>query len=206
MAITPAVPSLSGEVGHLSQRLRTLELHPPGTGPTGPPGPQGPSGATGATGAQGPKGDTGATGPAGATGATGPQGATGAPGPQGPVGPASLRVSTLAYWHPGPYIPAGAWSFTTPFKADVLIVLSLTFWANAGGFAGYEPKIDGVGSGLYCDQYFNNTAMHMTVVTAFNRTALAAGTHSISYAVTSGSPQADANDRAHWALTLIEVP
>jgi hypothetical protein len=206
LAITPAVPSLSGEVGHLSQRLRTLELHPPGTGPTGPPGPQGPSGATGATGAQGPKGDTGATGPAGATGATGPQGATGATGPQGPVGPASLRVQVDQIWHSGPFTPAGAWSFSAPFKSKVLVALSMTFYANSLALTGWQPKVDGVGYSPYCDLYFNATSYHQTAFTAFTIASCAAGTHSISYASISGSPLSDSMDRAHWALTFVEIP
>lgn len=97
MAITPEVPSLSGEVRNLGQRLRTLELHPPGTGPTGPQGPQGIPGPTGPTGPQGAQGPTGATGPAGATGATGTQGPKGDTGAQGPAGPSGVAVVGQGY-------------------------------------------------------------------------------------------------------------
>lgn len=204
MAITPEVPSLSGEVRDLGQRLRTLELHPPGTGPVGPQGPQGVAGPTGPQGPQGAQGATGATGPTGPQGATGPQGPQGI---QGPVGPASLRVQVDQVWHSGPHTPAGAWSFTAPFKSKVLVVLSMTFYSTAtGSFAGYQPKVDGVGYAPYCDMYFNPASTHLTAVTAFTIASCAAGTHSISYGIISGNPASDAQDRAHWALTFVEIP
>jgi len=206
LAITPETPSLSGDIKGLSGRIRSLELHPPGSGPPGPTGPQGP---TGATGAQGPPGPQGATGATGATGSQGPAGATGAQGPKGDTGatgPASLRVYTLTLWHDGASNYGGSRTFSTPFKCDLLCVLSMSFWANAAGMAGYIPKIDGVSASTYCDHYFNNTGVHTTVVTTFSVRGVAAGTHTITYVTASGNPAADSGDRAHWAWTMVEVP
>ena len=202
MAITPAVPSLSGEVGNLSQRLRTLELHPPGTGPTGPPGPQGQTGATGATGAQGPAGATGATGP---TGNTGPQGSVGPAGPQGATGAQGVgpRVYLDSLWHQGPYAP-GSWGFTAPFKCDLNAVVSLTMFSGATGLHGWVPIVDGVDYN-YADMYWNTTSMHLTVVTVLTIRNLAAGAHTISYRQ-FGSAIADSGDRARWSFTMVEVP
>jgi hypothetical protein len=66
--------------------------------------------------------------------------------------------------------------------------------------------VDGVGVGVYCDQYFNQTSVHMTVATAFTIRNLAAGSHAITYTTAGGSPASDGNDRAHWHLTMVEVP
>lgn len=222
--ITPEIPSLTGEIASLSSRLRTQELRATGggepgpQGPKGDPGPTGPAGPTGATGPTGPqgpagpKGDTGmqgptgSQGPPGATGAQGPIGATGATGPQGPKGDTGVgpRVYPLSLWHDGPY--DRSWTFTTPFKCDIGVFMSLTFWANAAGFCGYIPRVDGVGVSTYCDGYFNQTGMHMTICTAFSLRAVSAGTHTITYVVAAGNPQADSGDRAHWLFNMVEVP
>jgi hypothetical protein len=110
-------------------------------------------------------------------------------------------------YHLGPHTPAGAWSFTAPFKCKVLVNLSMSFYSTANGsFSGYQPKVDGVGYGPYCDLYFNNASVHLTAVTGFIIATCTAGTHSISYGVISGNPASDAQDRAHWALTFVEIP
>jgi Collagen triple helix repeat (20 copies) len=130
--ITPEVPSLSGQVAALANRLRTQELRPTGggggggepgppgptgpAGPTGPqgiPGPTGPQGPTGNTGSQGPKGDTGATGSTGpqgnpgATGSQGPQGIQGVQGPTGSTGSPGSPGAAGEKWFSGTGVPAG---------------------------------------------------------------------------------------------------
>lgn len=204
MAITPETPSLSGDLRQLGDRLRTLELKPPGAGPQGPPGPQGPTGATGATGSQGPAGPTGATGP---QGPAGPTGATGAQGPKGDTG-VGPRIYLNYLAHNGPHTGGSpsTWTFSAPFKCDLNAVVALTFYCNAVGLNGYMMKIDGVNMPRWCEMYFNNTSMHMTVVCAFTTRNLAAGTHTISYATAVGVPASDGGDRAHWELTMVEVP
>ena len=135
-------------------------------------------------------------------GVAGPQGPE---GPQGPVGPAGPRVEYASIWHSGDYL-TGSWPFTTPFKCDLGVFLTMSFWANAAGFTGYIPRIDGVTQGSYCDGYFNLTGTHMTICTAFVYRNCAAGDHAVSFALAAGAPGSDGNDRAHWAFTMVEVP
>jgi hypothetical protein len=82
----------------------------------------------------------------------------------------------------------------------------MTFYAGAVGLAGYAIKIDGVTQARWAEMYFNTTSTHSTVVCAFTARALAAGTHTVTYQGIIGSPISDGGDRAHWSLTMVEVP
>lgn len=112
-----------------------------------------------------------------------------------------LRTYVLDLQHTGPY--TGSYSFTVPFKADIVGMVGMTFFSAATGNVAYVPRIDGVDM-TSCGAFFNESGSHKTVTTSFTLRAVSAGTHTATYRLV-GSATADVNDAAHWALTMAEV-
>lgn len=106
----------------------------------------------------------------------------------------------------GPWPPPASWGFTVPFKADILVVSTLSFWANNTGMTGFQPWLDGVAVGSWWDLYFNQTAVHTTVGNAFTLRNVAPGNHTWTISMVIGNGQSDGNDRGHIGMTMVEVP
>ena len=99
-----------------------------------------------------------------------------------------------------------SWNFSVPFKCDINVVSTLSFWANATGISGYQPWLDGASIPSWYDHYFNQTGLHMTVGNAFTLRNVAPGTHTFTFSVVAGQAASDGMDRGHISMTMVEVP
>lgn len=104
----------------------------------------------------------------------------------------------------GPWNPAFI-SWSLPFKADVLINWSATWFSPAGGMSGVNLYLDGSFLGNWAYYYFNEAGSHKPGSTSIVVRGMAAGNHDwgVGHAANATS---DANDRAHLAWSCVAVP
>jgi hypothetical protein len=118
---------------------------------------------------------------------------------------APYRSYVTSLYQAGPFAVGTTLTFNVPWKADLVIVSTITSWVNTAGMGGCIIYMDGSPLAYYADMYFNTTGVHATTATTNIMRAVAAGNHTISAALTSGNGACDANDRAHHAITMVEV-
>lgn len=107
----------------------------------------------------------------------------------------------------GPWGAPASWGFSVPFKCDINVVSTLSFWTNtANQIAAYQPWIDGIGINSWYDQYFNQSGLHMTVGNAWTHRGITAGNHTFTFSAVAGSAASDGQDRGHISMTMVEVP
>jgi hypothetical protein len=104
---------------------------------------------------------------------------------------------------------SGAWpkTFTIdhPFKADVLVNLIASCWANAVGMNGLMVMLDGAIQSNWAYHYFNEVGSHKTVGTSVLIKNVAAGIHNWGIAPASGSTTSDGNDTGTMSWTMQEL-
>lgn len=104
----------------------------------------------------------------------------------------------------GPWNPAYS-TWALPFKADVLVNWSATWFSPAGGLSAVNLYLDGTFQGYWAQYFFNEASSHKPGSTSIVVRGMAAGNHTwgIGHATNATS---DTNDRAHLAWTCVAVP
>jgi hypothetical protein len=96
-------------------------------------------------------------------------------------------------------------SVTCPFKADVLVVWSASWYAPSPGLTYAQLLLDGVGQNGWAGGYFNEASSHKERNGSVVLRGLAAGAH--TWGITpQGNVASDGNDRAHINFTFVAVP
>ena len=106
---------------------------------------------------------------------------------------------------------SGPWTNTVlvpvPFKADILMVTTMTWMCSVNQMAGYGLLWDTTYLQYYADMWSNNAANnHITAATVNVLRGVLPGNHLLSYWAPYYNMSSDANDRAHHALTMVQVP
>jgi hypothetical protein len=105
----------------------------------------------------------------------------------------------------GPWSPAYV-TWSLPFKADVLLNWSASWWAPAVGMSGCNIYLDsGFPGQPWAYYYFNEAGSHKEGSSSWIIRGMAAGNHTwgVGHAANATS---DANDRAHLGWTCVAVP
>lgn len=105
----------------------------------------------------------------------------------------------------GPWNPAYVPAWSLPFKADVLLNWSASWWAPVAGQSGVNVYLDGSFLPPWASYFFNEAGSHKEGSSSYVIRGMAAGSHTWGVGHASNATS-DGNDRAHLAWTCVAVP
>ena len=106
---------------------------------------------------------------------------------------------------PGGWSTGNVWTFNVPWKADLLIGCTCSWFGTAGGLSAVAINLDGVALPNDMRMFFNEASSHKSLG-AFNiKRSVTAGNHTLG-PVHSTNATSDPNDFCRFGVTMVRVP